>query len=82
MIKKTTATYHNGVRFYSKIISLEFPDKIKSYQKKMNDKGLVIIKEQEIGGFLYMRYVHNKDKETYLAKPELKVEIKGFKEQE
>ncbi len=50
-MNKSIATYHNGVRFYSKTISLKFPDKIKYYQKKMNHKGLVLVKEQEQSGF-------------------------------
>ena len=46
-MNKFIANYHNGVRFYSKTISLNFPDKITSYKKGMKNKGLVLVLERE-----------------------------------
>ncbi|WP_186376076.1 hypothetical protein [Hyella patelloides] len=45
----------------------------------MNNKGLVLVKEQEQSGFLYMRYVSDRDKEKYLAKPESTVKVTDLK---
>lgn len=74
-MNKFIANYHNGVRFYSKTISLYFPDKITSYKKRMKNKGLVLVLERKQSGFLYMRYVSDLDKEKYLAKPENTVKV-------
>lgn len=74
-MNKSIATYHNGVRFFSKTISLKFPEKIQSYKKRMSNKGFVIIEEKEVAGFLHLISVKNEDKEKYLAKPKQKVNI-------
>ena len=72
---KSIATYHNGVLFYSKAISLKFPEKIKSYKKRMSNKELVIVEEKEVAGFLHLIFVKNEDQEKYLAKPKQKVKM-------
>lgn len=69
------ATYHNGVKLTSKCISLQFPSKIESYKKRMIKKGMVIVEENSVAGFLNIICVQEKDKDKYFEVPPPKVEI-------
>ena len=69
------ATSHNGVRLTSKCISLNLPKKIESYKKRMIKKGMVIVEENSVAGFLNIICVQEKDKDKYFEVPMPKVEV-------